>query len=156
MNLPDNKLYSLILAALQGTLIGLGMLGMVLLCESLLSYLLSGQRKDQPTDVFRAYNILPLGNLHLTRKIDLCQFPNTRIGELYVRQPRLQKLWIPTSSLSSSVACRMLPFLNKLLAGSTSELAVTRAATIISLCGKWVWCVTPTCLMEQHQMSTTG
>ena len=94
----------------------------------------SGNGFDQPTHVFRAYNILSLSTLRLTRKINLRPFATTRNGILYVRRPALQRLWIPMRSLPSSAratATAMVTFLKKLQAGRHSMAAVTSAATII-------------------------
>ena len=121
-------------AAIQGTLTGPGTLGTVLLCESLLNYLITGSYRNQAYHVLKAYDIAPLGALAQTRKVDLRSFATLRDGFLYVTRPKLEKVWVPLSSLPSSAratASAMLTFLEKLKAGRSSIIATTRAAEII-------------------------
>ena len=89
------EFYGPLEAAVKGTLTGPGTLGTVVLCESLLSFLPSGSPLDQPTYVFRAYDILPLGKLQMSRRVDLGRFGTIKSGVLYIRRPALQRIWIP-------------------------------------------------------------
>ena len=128
------ELYHPMQAAIDGDLTGPGTLGTVLLCESLLSFLCTGSYKDQPYRVLKAYDIVPFSALAQTRKVNLCPFATLKDGVLYVQRPKLEKVWVPMSSLPASAratAAAMLTFLEKLKAGRTSEMATTRAAKII-------------------------
>ena len=89
------ELYGPLEAAVKSTLTGPGTLGTVVLCESLLSFLPSGSPLDQPTHVFRTYDILPLGKLQMSRRVDLGRFGTIKSGVLYIRRPVLQRIWIP-------------------------------------------------------------
>ena len=128
------ELYGPIHGAIRGDLTGPGTVGTVLLCESLLSYLPSGSRINQPTDVFRAYEILPFTRLQHTGKIDLSTVATTQNGLLYIPRPAVARLWIPLRTLPSSAratATAMICFLEKLKEGRRSVGAVCRAGSVI-------------------------
>lgn len=128
------ELYGPLRAAVKGDLTGPGTLGTVMLCESILSFLPSGSYLNQPYQMLKSYDIVPLSTLHFTRKIDLRRFATTRNSILYIRKPTLQRLYIPTPSLPFSARATvksMLSFLEHLKAGVRSPLAISRAAKII-------------------------
>lgn len=128
------ELYASIEAALNGSLQGKGTLGTLLLCESLLSFLPSGSNQDQPTKLLKAYEIVPLNRLHMTRRIDLREHACLKNGVLYIKRPTIERVWIPTGCLPTSAratAAQMLRFMEQLKAAPRSRPASKRAAQII-------------------------
>lgn len=113
-----SELYGSIRAALKGTLTGEGTLGTVLLCETLIGYLSTGQQKDQPYKVLAAYNPL-VGAVHRrSRRVDLSEIATTSGDVLYVPRPAVERVWVPFSFLSSvsarRTAAQVIEFLNTL------------------------------------------
>ena len=134
------ELYGTIRAALHGTLTGGGTLGSVLLCESLLSYLATGHEKHQPTNLLKAYSVLPRTVHERSRRVDLSQYARIRGGVLYIPQPALESIWVPLGALPSSAratAKQLLQFLHTLRdygdLGLRHPRMVERAADIIVL-----------------------
>ena len=128
------ELYQPMQAAIQGTLTGPGALGTVILCESLVNFLVTGSSLYQTYSVLKAYDIVPLSALARTRRVDLRSLATVRDGFLYVNRPKLEKIWIPMGSLTATAratASAMLTFLEMLKAGRDSLTASTRAADII-------------------------
>lgn len=115
------ELYSPMKAALEGRLMGEGTLGTVILCESLLCYLSSGQRKNQPSKLLTAYHVMPRTEHEKSRRVDLSAYAMTS-GEdevLYVPRPAVEKVWVPLLSLRLSTSARaiakqIIDFLNVL------------------------------------------
>ena len=121
-------------AAIQGTLAGPGALGTVILCESLINFLVTGTSQHQSYQVLKAYDVVPISALAKTRRIDLRSIATIHDGFLYVTRPVLEKIWVPMGSLTASAratASAMLSFLESLKAGRNSLMATTRAADII-------------------------
>ena len=85
-----DELYAPLVAAIDGQLTGPGTLGTVALCECLLTLLSSWQITDQPYKMFRAYKILPLSNLQVTRKVDLSRYATLQGGVMYITEPAVQ------------------------------------------------------------------
>ena len=135
MSVVIKELYGPLEEAVKGTLTGPGTLGTVVLCESLLSFLPSGSPLDQPTYVFRANDILPLGKLQMSRRVDLGRFGTINSGVLYIRRPALQRIWLPAaaflSTSASATAMKLVRFLDRLRAGRQTADAVQRAASIV-------------------------
>jgi hypothetical protein len=128
------ELYQPMQAAIDGTLTGPGALGTVILCESLVNFLVTGSNLYQTYKVLKAYDVVPLSALAKTRRVDLRSLATVRDGFLYVSRPKLEKIWIPMGSLTASAratASAMLTFLEMLKAGRDSLMATTRAADII-------------------------
>ena len=121
-------------ASINGQLQGPGTIATVVLCESLLSFLPTGSSKFQPYKIFKAYNIMPMGSVNNTRRIDLHRYAITQNGILYITRPAMQRLFVPAFSMPSSAratAAAMLNFLNMLRESPSSRQALIRAATII-------------------------
>lgn len=130
------ELYAPLLAAINGTLSGPGALGTVLLCETLLSYLPTCMSKDQPHQLLRAYELVPLSVLQCTKRLDLRKFAETREGLLYLPRPKFQKVWVPLSRVmvtqsGRKTATTMLMFLDELKAERSSTDAVVKASRIV-------------------------
>ena len=107
-------------AAIQGTLAGPGALGTVILCESLINFLVTGTSQHQSYQVLKAYDVVPISALAKTRRIDLRSIATIHDGFLYVTRPVLEKIWVPMGSLTASAratASAMLSFLESLKAG---------------------------------------
>ena len=120
-------------AAIQGTLTGPGALGTVILCESLVNYLVMGSMLYQTYKVLKAYDVVPLSALARTQRVDLRSLATIRDGFLYVTRPKLE-IWTPIGSLKATAratASAMLTFLKMLKAGRDSLMATTKAADII-------------------------
>ena len=129
-----DELYAPLVAAIDGQLTGPGTLGTVALCECLLTLLSSWQITDQPYKMFRAYKILPLSNLQVTRKVDLSRYATLQGGVMYITEPVVQRVWIPFGTMTSTCRVRaqkVLEFLSKLQAGRNSGDAVVKAAKVI-------------------------
>ena len=121
-------------AAIHGTLTGPGAVGTVILCESLINFLVTGSNQYQSYQVLKAYDVVPLSALARTRRVDLRSIATIHDGFLYVKRPVLEKIWVPMGSLTASAratASAMLSFLESLKAGRNSLMATTRAADVI-------------------------
>ena len=130
------ELYSPLLASINGSLSGPGMLGTVLLCEMLLSYLPSGMPKDQPHQVLRGYELVPLSMLESTKRLDLRKFAEISGEVLYIPRPKFKRVWVPLtrtmlSGSARATAIAMLMFLDKLKTGRTSADAILKASEIV-------------------------
>ena len=128
------ELYQPMQAAIQGTLIGPGILGTVILCESLINFLVMGSNQYQSYGVLKAYDVVLLSALARTRRVDLHSIASIHDGFLYVIRPVLEKIWVPMGSLPAlahATASAMLSFLESLKAGRNSLMATTRAADVI-------------------------
>ena len=126
-------MYDPLRAAVRGDLTGTGTLGTVLLCETLLSYLPTGNPLNQPYRILTAYDVEPRSALRRTNRIYLRPYATTKNGVLYIRCPAIEKLWVPLTSIpgrARSAAAQALDFL-KLLKGRCSRGASYRSAEII-------------------------
>ena len=68
------ELYDAVEAMVKGRLTGSGVLGTLVLCESLLSFLLTRNSTNQPYRLLKEYNVVPLGTLRTRRWIDLSAY----------------------------------------------------------------------------------
>ena len=58
-------------------------MGTLVLCEILLSFLPLDNTLDQPYQLLKEYDVMPLGTLELNQRIDLCPYAKVRNGLLY-------------------------------------------------------------------------
>ena len=128
------ELYDAVEAVVKGRLMGSGALGTLVLCESLLSFLPTGNAQHQPYHLLEEYDVVPLGNLRNKRRIDLSPYASIKDGYLYISHRCVERIWVPLTSLPKSAcatAKQMLEFLDFLRAAPASRSASVRAATII-------------------------
>ena len=101
------ELYDAVEAMVKGRLTGSGVLGTLVLCESLLSFLPTRNSTNQPSRLLKEYNVVPLGTLRTRRRIDLSAYTLVRNGYLYIHYQCMEHICVLLLSLpfSSSSAC---------------------------------------------------
>ena len=112
-----------------------GMMGTVLLCETLLSLLPSMSTKDMPYHLLREYNITPIdsGVMAGERHLSLSRFAHVVGGVLHVVSPAIHRVFVPLHHLPAEgrrQVVRMLSLLEEIKRGDGDSLA-DKCATIL-------------------------
>ena len=128
------ELYDPLVMALR--MDGAGMMGTVLLCETLLSLLPTMSTKDSPYHLLRAYDITPIGSgvMARERRLSLFRFANVVGGVLQIAHPAIHRVFVPLCRLpveGRRQVVRMLALLEEIRNGDGNSLAEKCAAILI-------------------------
>ena len=130
------ELYDPLVAAL-GTG-GAGMMGTVLLCETLLSFLPNMSTKDRPYHLLRHYNITPItsGVMATERRLTLHNFATAVGGVLHISNPVIHRVFVPLTHLPAQgrrQVYRMLELLEEIRGGDGESVAKKCATILVKL-----------------------
>jgi len=115
---------------------GAGMMGTVLLCETLLSILPTMSTKDAPYGLLRAYDVTPIGSGVMARERRLCllRFANVVGGILQIPRPVVHRVFVPLRRLPAEgrrQVVRMLALLEEVRGGDEDSIAGKCAAILV-------------------------
>lgn len=107
---------------------GTGMMGTVLLCETLLSLLPSMSTKDMPYHLLREYNITPIdsGVIAKERHLSLSRFASIVGDVLHIPRPKIHRVFVPLRHFPAEgrrQVIRMIGLLQELQSGDGGSLA---------------------------------
>lgn len=105
-----------------------GMMGTVLLCETLLSLLPTMSTKDMPYHLLKAYDVTPInsGVMARERRLTLHRFASVVGGVLYIATPVVHRVFVPLRQLPADgrrQVVRMLALLEEIHNGDGNSLA---------------------------------
>lgn len=115
---------------------GVGMMGTVLLCETLLLLLSSMSTKDMPYHLLREYDITPIdsGVMARERRLSLSRFSRLVGGVLHNTRSVVHRVLVPLNCLPADgrrQVVRMLTLLEEIRTGDGDSLAAKCAAILI-------------------------
>lgn len=145
LQVPKNDLLNFTLALVQElhdplvkalTMDGEGMMGTVLLCESLLSLLPTMSTKDMPYHLLRAYNITPIGSgvIAKERHLSLVGFASVFGDILHLSNPVVHRIFVPLNQLPADgrrQVVRMLKLLEEIQKGDGHSVAEKCAVILV-------------------------
>lgn len=131
------ELYRPLLTALETG--GSGMMGTVLLCETLLSLLPIMSTKDMPYHLLREYDITPIGSgvMWRERRLSLERFARVVGGILHLSNPAIHRVFVPLRHFPADgrrQVIRMLTLLEDIRASDGSGTVPKKCAEILVKC----------------------
>ena len=132
------ELFDPLEACYRGLLEGSGALATLLLCETLLSLLPSMSLHNMPYQLLRHYEIAPFtsGVISRERRLVLFKFATIHCGVLFLRQPVMDRVFVPLRQVPPSgrrQVIRMLEFLEMVGTNSRQQIS-KKAANILVDC----------------------
>lgn len=115
---------------------GTGMMGTVLLCETLLSLIPTMSTKDMPYHLLREYDITPIGSgvMARERRLSLLRFADVVGGVLHLTRPVVHRIFVPLNHLPADgrrQVVRMLGLLEEIRNGDGDSMAGKCAAILV-------------------------